>query len=280
MLPSNESHKNAPPLSLAQAFASFSQAAGSLEKSYAALQQQVAALRTELDAACRNLQQERKAVRHWQALARVSRVLAHEIRNPLASMELWAGLLVSSKELNDADHESARNLQAGIRLLTATINNILHFHAAPLGQRTALHVGELLRQTVEFLRPAALQARVEIGCSDGLEDTRVNGDPSRLQQVLLNLALNAIRAMPHGGRLTFSAEMDEQVKISVFDTGPGIPVDLRHRIFEPGFTTRSGSLGLGLAVAKTIMQQHRGDIRLLATDEGAGFELTLPRAET
>lgn len=262
---------------LARDFALFTAAAGALESAYGKLQSEVVLLRRQLETAREELVREQDAARHWRALAQVARLLAQELRNPLASMELQAGLLLTSKSLEIADRQSASRLQAGVRYLTATLNNIVYFHEPAVAQ-AATPLAPLVRQACDFLAPLAEQARVRLRFTDRLTGARIAADPYRLQQVLLNLAQNAIRAMAEGGRLRVTGwRADEsRVCLSFLDNGPGVPAELRERLFVPGVSSRPDGLGLGLAVAKSILEQHGGQIRLLPTRRGAGFLITLP----
>ena len=263
---------------LARDFAQFTAAAGALEQAYGRLQAEVARLRGQLRAKEEELAREQDAARHWRALAEVARLLAHELRNPLASLELFAGLLAKSDRMDGDERRVVGNLQAGIRHLTATLNNIVHYHQSPATEAAQAELGPLIRQTCDFLTPLARQAEVRLHFRDGLGGAAVAGDAHRLQQVLLNLALNAIRAMPEGGWLRISGRRggDGRLEVGFRDTGPGVPGHLRERLFGAGVSGRPDGLGLGLAVAKTIVEQHGGTIRLLETRRGAGFLITLP----
>ncbi len=270
--------------SLAVAFASFTEAAGSLEKSYAQLQCEVMRLRAQLEQTNLELERERETARRAQALAEVATVLAHEIRNPLASLELFAGLLAESPELGQDNRRIVSHVQAGLRTLAATVNNVLQFHSKPPQDLIPTNVANLVRMTLEFLTPLARQSQVELEFKDELGEVCVGSDPHRLQQVLLNLAMNAIRFMPDGGRLKVAGSITgtgggRDVELSISDTGPGIAPESRARIFEPGFTTRPGSPGLGLPVCKKIMEQHGGKIELAETASGATFVLTFRAIE-
>jgi len=277
--------------SLAEAFRAFTQAASSLELSYAQLQTEVKRLRAELETTNhdlassleenRRLQHEHEILRRRQALAELSAMLAHEIRNPLGSLELFAGLLAES-ELGAEERQWVEHLQAGLRTLSATVNNVLHFHSQPQSGRAPTELGQLLRSITQFLRPLAHRAKVYLELTPLPEAMIAAADRSRLEQVLLNLALNGFQAMPAGGILRFAAQAESHhghktIRIDVSDSGPGIaPEDLRH-IFEPGFSTRAGSPGLGLAVCKTIMEQHCGAIAVRShPGHGTTFTLQLP----
>jgi len=228
--------------------------------------------------ALRQLQQERELYRRRQALAEMSAVLAHEIRNPLGSMELFAGLLAGSR-LEAEQAEWLQQLVAGLRTLGATVNNVLHFHSTPPLETSPVNPGQLLEWLGCFLQPLAEQQRIQIVLRLALQHATITADRHRLEQVLLNLGLNALRFMPGGGQLTLSGRCQAQiVLLEVSDTGPGISGEYLDRIFEPGFSRNPGSPGLGLAVCKTIMQQHGGCIRVTSSlGRGTTFILELPQ---
>jgi two-component system sensor histidine kinase FlrB len=230
----------------------------------------------------KKLEHEREHLRRQQALVEMSALLAHEIRNPLGSLELFAGLLAEAN-LEGESHRWIEHVQAGLRTLSATVNNVLHLHNTPQPELTPIDGGQLLDWAYDFLLPLAKQARVEMQVVNGLQGIAIHADRHRLEQVLLNLALNAFRFMPGGGWLSIRgidcvAEGSEDVEIVVRDTGPGIvPGDLP-RIFEAGFSTRPGSSGLGLAVCRRILEQHGGSIAVESRHGyGAAFRLRLPR---
>jgi two-component system, sensor histidine kinase FlrB len=232
--------------------------------------------------ALKRLEREHASLRRRQELAEMSALLAHEIRNPLGSMELFAGLLADT----DLDSERRRwveHLQAGLRTLSATVNNVLHFHSQPCPELVPTDLGALLRSVHEFLLPMARQARVRLELVNRLDGVRVAADRHRLEQVLLNLALNSFRFMPGGGVVRFAAKLQKlegeamRPCVEVADTGPGIAPENLERIFEPGFTTRAGSPGLGLAVCRTILKQHGGSMRVSSQPgRGAAFVLEFP----
>ncbi len=279
--------------SLAQAFASFSAAAASLENSYVNLRCEVVRLRHELEdtnrdlertlEANRRLEQERDALSRRQALAEMSTLLAHEMRNPLGSMELFAGLLAES-DLEEEERHWVEHLQAGLRTLAATVNNVLHYHSQPAPALASTDLGQLLHSTCEFLRPLARQAGVCLELRQEL-DVVLPVDRHRLEQVLLNLALNAFRFMPDGGVLKICGQVESQAGeshpvIEITDTGRGICAEDQAIVFRPGFTT-CGSPGLGLTICKTIMGQHGGSIALQSRPgRGTTFRLQFPACET
>jgi len=263
---------------LLRAFRSFSAAAAALEDSYASLRAEVERLRRELEKSNRDLA---SSLEREQAQAELSAVLAHEMRNPLASLELFAGLLAESV-LPDECREWVAHMQAGLRMLGATVNNVLHFYSRPGAARAPLDLGALLEWAHEFLLPLARQAQVTLSLENQLAGVVVPADRHRLEQVLVNLVLNAVRAVAAGGWIelrghTIQTKEDGFVELTVADNGPGIsPADLP-RIFEPGFSTHVGSSGLGLAVCRKIVEQHAGAIGAEnRPGKGARFTLTFP----
>jgi len=155
------------------------------------------------------------------------------------------------------------HMQAGLRTLAATVNNVLHFHSTPEPQRVPLDLGELLAWCRDFLAPLARQSHITLSLQNQLSGVSFPADRHRLEQVLLNLVLNSVRALPHGGWIELGGQRlpNDEIQINVADTGPGIPEECLPRIFEPGFSTRAGSPGLGLAVCRKIVEQHGGTIR-------------------
>jgi signal transduction histidine kinase len=261
---------------LLQAFSFFTKAAGTLEHSYLQLSTEVCRLRKELEAANQDLQRERERYRRSHALAEVSTLLAHEIRNPLGSLELFASLLADSG-LKGAQERWLHQIQAGLRTLSATVNNVLHLHSEAMPELISSDMGELLHWTVEFLTPLAEQNGMNLELDNDLRGIFMPADVHRLRQVLLNLALNAFRHMTEGGKLRIvgsRARKGGQLRIQISDEGIGIAPEHLNKIFEPGFTTRPGSAGLGLTVSKKIVEQHGGRLEV-ESRSGQGTAFTL-----
>jgi two-component system sensor histidine kinase FlrB len=232
----------------------------------------------------RRLEEARETLRRRQALAEMSALLAHEVRNPLGSLELFAGLLAKATLETEAK-QWAQQLQAGLRALAATVNNVLHFHGQPQPELASTDLAQLLGSLAEFLRPLARQAGVRLEMAVGLAGVRVAADRHRLEQVVLNLGLNAFRFMPEGGVLRITGSVansgsSPRAQVEFADTGSGVSPENLERIFQPGFTTRPGSPGLGLAVCRTIMQQHGGAISVTSrVGLGTVFRLEFPLLE-
>lgn len=235
--------------------------------------------------AAKQFEREREATRRMQALAEVATLLAHEIRNPLGSLELFAGLLADALANQPELQLWTNHIQAGLRTLAATVNNVLQFHSQPPANLLPVDLLRLVAETVEFLRPLSRQQELRINWRPSADSVSILANPSRLQQAFFNLALNGFRAMKPGGTLSISLFRCEEAccptaAITFADQGTGICAENLERIFEPGFTTQSGSPGLGLAVTRKIVEQHGGSIRVESQQgQGTTFTLQIPLAK-
>ncbi len=223
-------------------------------------------------------------VRRLQALGEMAAVLAHEIRNPLGSMELFAELIKDACRDRADVSQWAVHLLAGLRALAATVNNVLRFYTQAPVERLRVDAAQLLAGTVEFLQPLALQRSVGVIFEPPDGEVAILADPYALQQVFFNLAINAFRAMQPGHSLVIRLKPPrlgaaDPVQIEFEDSGPGIPPERLAQIFEAGFTTRQGSPGLGLTVSKRIVEQHDGVLQVESVlGKGTKFTLCLPAA--
>lgn len=228
---------------------------------------------------------EREEGRRAHALAEIAAVLAHEIRNPLGSMELFTSLLAeATKKMPEANHWTT-HLQSGLRSLSATVNNVLQFHGRPSSELFPVRIDRALQHTVEFLAPLAAAQGHTIQFENSIGSVSVSGDAHRLQQAFLNISLNAFRAMPRGGTLTirlqWATDCEPNVlRIDFQDEGSGIEPDILEKIFSPGFTTKAGSPGLGLSVCKKEVEQHGGRIHVASRlQQGSTFTIYLIASE-
>ena len=221
-------------------------------------------------------QKDREAARNATALAQITSMLAHEIRNPLGSLELFAELIETDA---DGRAEWIANLRAGIRSLSGTVNNVLTMHDSGSLELRPLHLADLVSSLVRFARPLADQASVSLCWESPGHNAYVRGNDSALRQVLLNLIRNAVRHTPAGGTITLRVETvsTREVALLCIDTGVGLRLEQIGQLFQPGFSGTGDSPGLGLAVCERIMTQHGGSISAgNAPDAGACFVLTLP----
>ena len=232
-------------------------------------------------------EQEREAGRKAMALAEITTILAHEIRNPLASLELFAELIEKDEGRRV---EWISHLRAGIRALSGTVNNVLSFHGSGSMKLSPIPLSVLIGNAIQFVQPLADQAAISLEWVADRDQVLVMGNESALQQVVLNLVSNAIRHTPAGGSVTVSLRPEQgaakggnhgnasgQVIAEFSDTGCGIRPDQIDRVFEPGFSGSGDTSGLGLAVCERIMKQHGGSISASnRIHSGARFALHFP----
>lgn len=232
--------------------------------------------------ATKQAEQEREAARSAMALAEISAILAHEIRNPLASMELFAGLIAEDSEDSEEMVQWISHLRAGIRLLSATVNNVLSIHGGGNAPLVAVDLTACMRSGVEFVRPIAEQAGVSLSFAAADQPLKIIGNENLLRQIILNLICNAIRHTAAGGRVAVSTRKAAQEEtthamVDVIDTGCGIPARILEHVFDPGFSASGDTPGLGLAVCKRLMMSHGGEIRVTShMNCGSTFELEFP----
>lgn len=215
------------------------------------------------------------------ALGQLAAAIAHEVRNALgvirsAAQELNEGLPASA----DADRASSF-IAAEIDRLGSVVSSLLSF-ARPLRLApSAVSVEALFDQALLLARKDLESKDIRISCAADAALPLVRADSDLAVQVLLELLSNAAAVVPRGGEVRLEARpAPEAVEIDVADSGPGVPEELRARIFEPFFTAREGGTGLGLAVARQIVEAHAGRIEVAERPGGGAlFRVWLPAAE-
>jgi len=212
------------------------------------------------------------------ALGQLSAGLAHEIRNPLASLAGAAGILRRSPRLEPKDAECLEIISKECQRLNRLVSNFLDFARPRTPRYQMVDLAATLDSVIELAGHAIEKKPITLRREILPQLPAVECDPELLRQVLLNLIINAIQAMPAGGEVVVSAmPRHERMMIQVKDEGCGIKPEDRGRIFDPFFTTKESGSGLGLSVAHQIVQQHGGVLRAEANPEkGMTFSLLLP----
>ena len=229
----------------------------------------------------RKLEAELQQARKLAALYVMAGGIAHEIRNPLAICSSSAQFLLEEGNNRVFQKECARKIQTGIGRASAIIENLLNFaRLAPRSDLPRLNLIPILHDTLSLITSQTRKHHIELAVHEPPDPVLVRGDGSLLQQVFMNLFLNAINAMPKGGHLSLSVETDrQQVSVGVADTGCGISKSDVGNIFDPFFTKSSGGngTGLGLAICYSIIQQHSGAIDVESNEgQGSTFTVRLP----
>jgi PAS domain S-box-containing protein len=216
------------------------------------------------------------------AVGRITAGVAHEVKNPLNSMRLWLENLKESlpPETDEGALQAVNVLDAEIDRLDAVVKRFLDF-SRPMDVRLEpTQLSDLLHEVLEVAQPELNRAKVEVArlIPIGIPDVFV--DRALLKQAVLNLVLNAVDAMPQGGQLQLTlSRRGDMAEITVGDTGKGIPLENRQKIFQLFFTTRPGGSGIGLASTFRIVQLHNGSIDFTSeVGRGTTFRIELPLA--
>ena len=203
--------------------------------------------------------------------------LAHELGNPLANLRGGIDWLLARPRSEEERRDSLVTLRDEIDRLHRITQSALDLARFELPELAVLTVEELLSYAAAVAGPRAEEQGVQLLLPEG-GATSLRASSDQLKQALLNLVDNALAAMPAGGALELSCELDEDaVVILVSDTGTGIPPDQLERVFEPFFTTRSEGSGVGLATVRRIAQLHGGEAWIESSPEGTTACLRLPR---
>lgn len=221
-----------------------------------------------------------------RSLAHVYRVLAHDLRAPLNAMQLTVDLLTDSFDpdpsgVSPASKERRRRHLAILREELGRLDRIVRTmleQKEPLGSVSgAFDLREVIQEIGRLLLPQARRQRVEMKLELPPAAARVAGYRERVKQALLNLAIRALEAMPDGGRLAIGCAVQDAVAVvTVEDNGSGLPAGLLDEIYQIHYTTRKSASGIGLYLARLVVESHGGDIVEEVVPEGTRFKLTLP----
>jgi signal transduction histidine kinase len=216
------------------------------------------------------------------ALGQLAAAVAHEVRNPLAVVRSAAQGLAETLSDGDVEgHRAAAFIMAEVDRLGSVVTSLLAF-ARPLHlSPRPIPVRDVITHAIELAGSELAAKGVRLRREEPPALSRVYADGDLVCQVLVGILANAAQAAPAGGEVTVTARAaDGAVALAVADDGPGVPAEIRGRIFEPFFTTRARGTGLGLAVARQIVEAHGGRIEV-GDREGGGarFTLTLPTGE-
>jgi signal transduction histidine kinase len=267
--------------------AAFHHMAGQLWDRHTRLQRQIGTTEDELRKSEDRLRETLQAAARSErlvALGRLAAGVAHEIRTPLTSLKLFLQSLGDDAELTADQAEDMAIAMRQVQRMEATINHFLDFARPREPCLADVDFAKLVDDALLVAQPRANHQEVEIVKKIAADLPRVKGDSRQLGEAVVNLLVNALDAMPDGGRLSIAAGLEpgdalagRRLRIEVADTGPGVkPADLE-RLFEPFFTTKASGSGLGLAIVQQTVHRHAGTISV-HSQLGAGttFSISLP----
>jgi signal transduction histidine kinase len=245
-----------------------------LERTHEALRGEVSRLTDELEVKNRELARKNRLADLGQMAAHV----AHEVRNTLVPVSLYLSLLRRRVARDKASRDMLDKIAAGFAALETTVGDLLHFTSDRDPQLRTFPLGRLVEELVASLS-VQLEAQTIRADIDIPPDQQITADREMIRRALVNLMLNAVDAMPHGGTLSVrSVRRAQEIELEVADTGPGLSDEALRRAFEPFYTTKPGGTGLGLAIVFRIAEVHGGTVAAAnRPDGGAVFTIRLPR---
>lgn len=284
------------PGELAELLAAFNQVTSRLEATHDQLRAEVARLTGELKSANEQLERSRRL----SALGEMAAGIAHEVRNPLGSIRLYARLLDQDLADRPAERTTVAKIAAAAKHLDGIVGDVLTFSREFRIRREEVEASSIIERALECCRHDGVPGAGDIPVKVDVADVSLFVDSSLFIQAIVNVIRNAFEAMaesepPSSGhvlnischrRLVASGKSRRRrmVSIRVMDTGPGVPQDVRARMFNPFFTTRSAGTGLGLAIVHRIIDAHEGRIVVENRQDsdstnGAIFDLMVPCAQ-
>jgi len=214
----------------------------------------------------RQIHQERLAV-----LGEVAAVMAHELNNPLAAINLYNQMMQAELPSDSPLQENVAVIQRNTEACKRTIRELLNYATDTTPEIEGVDLHATLNDVATFLRPLCQRAGVELRLDIGQEPLDVSGDEVQIRQIFINLIVNAIQAIEHGGSVSVRVGPDGgHVACEITDTGSGVPEGVREKIFRPFFTTkpRGTGTGLGLPTARRIAEMHGGSLELTGSRPG------------
>jgi signal transduction histidine kinase len=245
---------------------------------------QIGALLTMRDAeSVRRIEDEIEMSRRLSASGRLTRGVAHEVKNPINAIVLHLQLL--QNKLQQIDPDTRRHMDiigSEIYRLDRVVQILVDFTRPRDLRLEEIDLRRLLEDVTTLATPDAEQHGVTLTCELPPEPLSVKVDADLMKQAILNVVLNGVQAMPQGGLLTVSARREDEIVVTeVRDQGSGIPHELQEKVFELYFTTKKAGSGIGLAQTFQILQWHYGSVDFQSVQgQGTAFRLRLPMAES
>jgi signal transduction histidine kinase len=259
-------------------------------------QDEVGRLITSFDSMVDKLDTAKKELEHYhfQQMERADRLasvgemaagIAHEIKNPLTGIAAAITIIKEDFDPDDSRGEIVNEVLEQIKRLDKTVNDLLFFGKPALPEPTYVNINSIVEKTLSFASQHKSGRNIVNKLELEATLSPVYVDPKQIQQVFLNLILNALQAMQNDGVLTVRTALVEKegvkwARVSIADTGPGIPAQILSKIFTPFFTTKAQGTGLGLAICHKLVTQHGGELSVVSEDGlGTIFTVDLPITE-
>jgi signal transduction histidine kinase len=239
----------------------------------------------DVDQAHHELEKSRENLLQAEKMALVGKLaagMAHSIRNPFTSVKMRLFSLSRTLELNATQEEDFAVISQEIRHIDTIVQNFLEFSRPPKLMMQPVSPSSVVDNALQLLSHRLKSYGVEVRVTRPAPLPEVMGDPEQLKEVLVNLIINACEEMKEGGTIMIEERLFGQrphqfTVLSLSDSGPGIPEELREKVFQPFFTTKDEGTGLGLSIASRIINEHGGRLSIESgSTGGAEFVITLP----
>jgi signal transduction histidine kinase len=222
-------------------------------------------------------QQELLRSEQLAAVGQLAASVAHEVRNPLTSIKMLVGAALRSPATQALTSDDLDVMYKEVGRLEQTVQQLLDFARPPRAQRQSADLRTIAGDALDLVRARARHQAVRLDLRQPEEPVLADVDRGQLSSVIVNLLLNALDALPHGGRVELVLRGGPQPEITIEDSGPGIAPSVLPRLFTPFASTKPTGTGLGLSICKRVVQEHGGTIRAANRREGgARFTLTIP----
>jgi two-component system sensor histidine kinase HydH len=228
----------------------------------------------------RELKKQVETNKRLAAIGKLAAGVAHEIRNPLSSIKGFATYFSKRYEDNATDMETAQIMIQEVERINRSITQLLEFAKPMVVEKKQVDIKDVIHHSLRLVDHDLVQKKIDTTVTIDTQNALIQTDGDRMNQVLLNLYINAIEALGHGGKLDIRVEdavEEGEIEIHVRDNGMGIDEEAIDLIFDPYFTTRATGTGLGLSIVHRIVENLNGRIRVESTKgSGTCFIINLP----
>lgn len=247
-----------------------------LARTHESLQREIERLREELESKDRELERRRRLA----ALGEMAAGVAHEVRNPLGAIQLYSNLLRAQCDGATPALDLIQKIETGIATINRVVQDTLALAPRP-NRFERCTIGAVVERAVDACAPAVSSARAAVVVTHDDPTVPIHVDGDGLHRALVNLITNAAEASPTDSRIVVCSQTDEDgVAIHVLDEGPGLPLELLDRVFDPFVTTKDKGTGLGLTIAHRLVEAHGGGLSVRNRPTGgADFIIRIPRAD-